>query len=263
METGGEPPPRVGTPHRGRGRAPPRPQPAPTRLSRRRPGPPGAAPAAAAAPPTACVQLQPVEAGRAGPTSPERPQLRRAPRPAPGAPRSPSRLREAQAGRGQEGFPQTDARLPAGPGRRLGGKRPSRGGGRRPWNGSWLRPRPPPGTARLPQARRVRPRRGTARAGPLPPPGLGSPHPPCRHPGRHPAHLPSPALLHPPALSPASPRSSLLGAGTPPGSSSGLAHSPPQRAPPGMKAESSKSRSRGEPWDIYIYIHIHIFQINM
>lgn len=158
---------------------PPPPQPAPTRLSRRRPSPPGAAPAAAAAPPTASCSAPAGRSRRAGPTSPERPQLgaRPAPLPAPrGAPAGCGRRGGAGPGRG---FPQTDARLPAGPGRRLGGKRPSRGGegggrGTAPGSSRGLLP----GTARLPQARRVRPRRGTARAGPLPPPGLGSPHPP-------------------------------------------------------------------------------------
>ena len=62
---------------------PPSPQPAPTRLSRRRPSPPGAAPAAAAAPPTASCSAPDGRSRRAGPTCPERPQLGARPAPLP------------------------------------------------------------------------------------------------------------------------------------------------------------------------------------
>lgn len=194
---------------------PPSPQPAPTRLSRRRPSPPGAAPAAAAAPPTASCSAPDGRSRRAGPTCPERPQLgaRPAPLPAPrGAPAGCGRRGGAGPGRG---FPQTDAR--SRPWAAAGRKAAFPGrGGRRPWNGSWLLPRPPPGDRAPPPSA---PRLSSARHRPgwaaatsrarLPAPSR------ARTQGATPAHLPSPAL-RPPALSPASPRSSLLGAGTPP-----------------------------------------------
>ena len=167
-----------------------------------------------------------------------------------GGPAEPQPAAGGGAGRGQGGGSRRRRAASSRPRAAAGRKAafPERGG-RQPWNGSWLLPRPLPGDcAPPPSAPRVsserhRPSRAAATSrAPLPAPSR------ARTQGATPAHLPSPALHHPPALGPASPRSSLLGGGHPssPGSSSGPCTPPvPQRAPPGMKAESSKSEKPG------------------